>query len=352
MTDPFDILRERLVAAAQRTSAPARASRPNRRMLVVLVAALLVSSSAAAAVMSLTAEDSAPLTGKVGGKPGTGPSDASDYVIELLPDLSAGTTGWCATLTLRHSNGQSITGGEGCGPAPPAAAPQIVGGALVATTPASDESVSYVVVDDRVASVRVDGGRLIIPRASAAIPSGWKAAVWFTAGGPAPAMPVLLDKAGQVISTAPNERAGTRAAGTRRLATRAVDPTDPPHHRCAIDVSTRAGLRAISERVVTATPAHEPDVNGRAFRTCASAVIYLGGRRFTAAVLVDARNPSRRAAPLPGQHPHPGAPGVVEAGGRITARRAGPGWLVVRGVDAPQRLRLLGELKTAGWPVR
>jgi hypothetical protein len=159
-------------------------------------------------------------------------------------------------------------------------------------------------------------------------------------------MPVLLDKAGQVISTAPNERAGTRAAGTRKLATRAVDPARPPRQRCAIAVPSRAGLRAISERVVTATPAHAPDVNGRAFRACASAVIYLGGRRFTAAVLVDAHHPSRQAAPLPGQRPHPEATGVVEAGGRITARRAGPGWLVVRGINPAQRLRLLRALNT------
>jgi hypothetical protein len=346
MTDPFDILRDRLVAAAHATSPPPRLARPRRRMLIVLVAALLVSSSAAAAVVSLTGEDSQPLTGKVGGKPGAGPSDAREYVIEMLPSLSVGEAGWCATLALRHSNGQPIAGGEGCGPAPPAAAPQIVSGALVATTSRSGKSVSYIVVDDRVASVRVDGGRMIIPRPSAAIPSGWKAAVWFTAGGAAPATPVLLDKAGQVISTEPNQRAGTRAAGTRRLATRAVDPARAPHQRCAIEVPSRAGLRAASERVVTETPAHEPDVNGRAFRACAGAVIYLAGRRFTAAVLVDARNPSHQAAALPGQRPHPGAPGIVEAGGGITARRAGPGWLVVRGINPAQRLRLLHALKT------
>jgi hypothetical protein len=347
MTDPFDIVRERLVAAAEASAGAAQTGGQRRgRLLVALVAAVLVSASAAAAIVSLTGEDSAPLTGK----PGGGPSGAPHYVIELLPYLSAGETGWCTTLVLRHGNGQPISGGEGCGPAPPAGAPQIVGGGMSASSP-SEDSVSYAVVDGRVVSVRVDGGRRIIPRASAGIPPGWKAAVWFTAGGSeppgsAPTMPAFLNQDGRLISTAPNERAGTRAAGTAKLATRPVDPAHPPRQLCAIRVPSSPRLRVISERVVTATPVHAPDVNGRAFRTCASAVIYLGDRRFTAAVLVDARNPTHQAAQLPGQHQHRTAAGIVEAGGKITARRARPGWLVVRGISPAQRVHLLRAINT------
>jgi hypothetical protein len=345
MTDPFDILRDRLVAAAEAAPTPARSARRRWRSLVAVAAALVISGSAAAAVVKLTAEDSPPLAGKVAGRPGAGPLGTSHYVIELLPYLSAGRSGWCATVVLHGGKGGPLVGGEGCGPAPPADAPEIAGGAVVATT-GSGTSVSYAVVDDRVARVRVDGGREIIPRPSRAIPAGWKAAVWFTAGGQTPSPVVFLNRVGQPISTAPNQRAGTQVAGTAKLPTRAVDPSHPPHQRCAIDVPVRAGLRAVSERVVTATPARPPDINGRAFRTCASAVINFAGRRFTAAVLIDARDPGRQAAPLPGQRDHPGTTGVVEAGGGITARRAGPAWLVVRGSDPGQRLRLLRALST------
>jgi hypothetical protein len=142
-----------------------------------------------------------------------------------------------------------------------------------------------------------------------------------------------LNVAGRRLSTAANDRAGTRAAGTARLPTRAVDPRRPPPRRCAIRVGN--GLRAVSERVVARLPTRPPDVNGRPFLSCASAVVYLDRRhRYIAAVLLDARAPGRRAAPLTGA-----------AADLITARRHGPGWLVVRGEGAQRRKAVLRALR-------
>ena len=70
MKDPFDILRDELVSAAERAALPAPRKRwgwlrrPSRPVAVLLVA-LVIAGSAAAAVLSLSS--SQPLVGRVPG---------------------------------------------------------------------------------------------------------------------------------------------------------------------------------------------------------------------------------------------------------------------------------------------
>jgi hypothetical protein len=124
-----------------------------------------------------------------------------------------------------------------------------------------------------------------------------------------------------------------------------VDPRDPPHVRYAIRARALPGLRAVSAQIATGAPAHEPDVNGRAYLTRATTLYHLHGRRYRAAVLVDARHPTRRAADLPGATPRTG--GLVDASGHLTARRAGAGWLVVEGPTARERALVLRALRVS-----
>jgi hypothetical protein len=341
MSDPFDVLREQLVGAAEHERRGVLAHR--RWLIVAVAAALLLAASAAAAVVSLTTQESAPLSGTVPRPAGQAAGPASRYAVTLYPDLRPGRTGWCTAMTFHAA--ALITAGGGCGPAPTSAAAQIAGGGLAGTSRAQP-SLTFVVVDRRVARVRLPDRSLIVPLATRELPFGWRAAVWSSVGATEPRS-TLLDRAGAPLSTTPNERAGTPAAGTEELPTRAVGPTHPPRRRCAIRVRRAPGLRAISERIVaTAHPATAPDVNARAFLACASAVAYLGRRRFTVAVLVDARRPHAPAAQLPAQRPFPAGPGVFDASGAITARRAGPAWLVVRGPDRQARLTVLQAVTT------
>ena len=172
--DPFDLLRDQLVAAAapegvrRRRRGRGRGARP----LAIAAAALALGGSAtAAAVLTLGGEPSPPLKGRVDGDP------ARRYSIVLRPDLRAGVAGWCATLALRGQKGP-IGAGTGCGPALEAAYPQIASGA---TTVSPRRILIFRIVDRRVAAVRLADGRRIVPRADPALPAGWRAAIAFQA---------------------------------------------------------------------------------------------------------------------------------------------------------------------------
>jgi hypothetical protein len=367
MNDPFDVLRDELVAAERRLGgagavrarslasgerltgagrSPARRFAPwlRRRPLVLAAALVVASGSAAAGVVSLTSEDSAPLSGTV---PAPSPSATSlTYRIEIVPDLRAGAIGWCSGVALR-SHGRPLGAGSGCGPAPPSDAAQIAGGGM---TVGRDRILMFTVVDPRVAAIRLHDGRTIAPLANPRLPFGWKAAVAFATRAHGHVEPTdldwtLQDASGAEMSNAPNERAGTKAAGTRPLPTRTVDPNDPPQVRYAIRARPLPGLRAVSAQIARGTPTHTPDVNGRAFLTRATTVYYLHKRRYRAAILVDARDPKRPAAELPGSTKR--ADGLVDASGHITARRVGPAWLVIEGAYPRERVAVLQALRVS-----
>jgi hypothetical protein len=129
------------------------------------------------------------------------------------------------------------------------------------------------------------------------------------------------------------------------LPTRTVDPRDPPQVRHAIRARKLPGLRAVSAQIASGAPVHKPDVNGRAYLTRATTVYDFRGRRYRAAVLVDARDPKRPAAELPGAAPR--ADGLVDASGHLSARRVGAGWLVVEGASARERVLVLRALRVS-----
>jgi hypothetical protein len=226
MSDPFDVLRDELAAAAVRsTTTRHRLGRP----LLIAAAVLLSGAAATAAVVSLRSEVSAPLAGK-------GPGAAtggliSRYRIALYPRLAAGHADWCTVVTSRSAPA-NVSGGVECGPAAPRGAPLIAGGGLSGVGE-RNESLSWLVVDRRVALVRLSDGRGIRPRADPAIPYGWRSVVWFGTSVGKPGEPRLLDARGRTLAIESN--AGTHAAGTARLATTSVDPR-APRGDCAIRV--------------------------------------------------------------------------------------------------------------------
>ncbi|MCW3013029.1 MAG: hypothetical protein JWO02_121 [Solirubrobacterales bacterium] len=341
MIDPFDVLRDRLVGAAAatddaRTGARRRRSRSRLRLLSLVAGAVLVTGSATAAVVSITSssEKSKPLQGTALGVL----ARPVAYEVQFSPEIGAGDIGWCAGVTLR-----GVASGRGCGPAAADGALQIAGGGLGSTS-ASGLSVGYAVVAARVAALQLPGGRRVRARPDRRLPSGWKAVVWFERRFET-TPPVLLDAAGRRLVDAASRRAGTRAAGTRALASLSVDPEQPPRRPCTIQVPRAAGLHALSENVLPRLPDREPDAAGRPFLSCASTVVYLHARRYRAAILLDAKQPGARANDLPGQVSVGG--GTVHAFGSLSGRRVGPGRLVVFGTSPDDRDALL-RLLTPG----
>ncbi|MBE2314407.1 hypothetical protein DVA67_000350 [Solirubrobacter sp. CPCC 204708] len=169
MNDPFDALRDNLVAAAR--------SRPvwrrGRRGLLALLGASVLAGGGVATAVVVRDEPSRPARGTV-------PTTGEQYSIELRPDLTAGAIGWCASLSLRRE--RSGAAGSGCGPAAPPGRPQIIGIGMVGPR----EGVLGMVVDERVAVVELPGGRRIVPRADPGVPAPWKLAIATVRGEPGP----------------------------------------------------------------------------------------------------------------------------------------------------------------------
>ncbi|HET6507187.1 MAG TPA: hypothetical protein VFG42_10375 [Baekduia sp.] len=332
--DPFDLLRDQLVTAA----APRRvAARRRWRPLVVLAAALALGGTAtAAAVLTLSGEPSPPLKGRVPGGGGGNASAVRAYAVVLRPDLRVGAVGWCSTVALRGERG-SIAAGSGCGPAAQAAYPQISGGGMSVSNAVA---LGYWIVDRRVAAVRLRDGTRILPRADAALPFGWRAAVAFVTARRG-AMPTdaltadLLGADGRVL-LAGSGRTADAPRGVPSLPARPVDAHRPPARRCAIGHRALPHLAALEQTIATGALNRPVDTAGRPFRTCSTALFRLDGVRLRAAVLVDARDPSRPAAALPRGYVGPLA----------AARRVGRAWLVVDGGTNVARRRLLAGLTT------
>ena len=327
--DPFDVLREQLVAAAAPTSV--RAPRRRRwRPLVLLAGVLALGGTATAtAVLTLSGEDSPPLRGQVPGS-----DTVRRYAIAMRPDLRAGTAGWCSTVQLRGRT--DVTAGTGCGPALLGGHPLIAGGG---TTAGPTRILNFAVVSRRVATVRLADGRRIAPRADPALPFGWRAIVAFTTtrggvlDGPANTL-TLLDAEGRRLVTAPARPGDPIVRSVPSLPTTKVDAHDPPARPCAITHAALPHLAALDQTIVRGALARRVDVADPVFRTCSTALFRLDGVRLRAAVIVDARGPRRAPAALPrGYVPH-----------RAAARREGNSWLVVDGGTPRARARLLAAL--------
>ncbi len=118
---------------------------------------------------------------------------------------------------------------------------------------------------------------------------------------------------------------------TRQGRSRPVTQARPARH-CVI--GSAAGYVAGYARVAVSRPTPAPRLVGRAFASCANTVFHTEPSRggLNTAILLDAHDPGRRAAPLPR------TPG-------LSSRRLGPGWIVVFGGKAADRRRLLAQLR-------
>jgi hypothetical protein len=347
--DPFDLLRDQLVeAAAPRTATAGRRrwrSR-HRRGLLVLIAALAVSGTATAAVLSL-GDGHGPAPLRVAYPGDHGPA-AGHYRITLAPDLRAGSAGWC--LTVDYLQGTERAGrGVGCDTAAPAGAP-VLGGAAQSN---GGRNLFLLILDPRVAAVRLLGGQRLVPRASPQIPNGWRIALTFP--------PIrhdhmralqrlvshftLLDARGRHIAQqVPHGLLGLYERGLQPLPVRTVSATHPPAAPCAIVADALPRLRPLAQTIVRGPLAQPVATSGNALRACSHLELSFAGRRMRAGLLVDARGPAHPPAALPGAIAVAGRPGTVAAAGGITARRSGPGWLTVTGGTAALRAQLLAAL--------
>jgi hypothetical protein len=320
MKDPFDILREQLVTAAR----PGRRRRRRTGLAFLAAVVLLGGSGVAAAVTLSRGEPSKPLSGKL---PGTG----RDYEIELRPDLTTGNVGWCV----------SFSGGSGCGPA---ASPQravIIGGGLGGT----GSSVLGLVVNPRVATVVLPGGRRIAARRDPSVPAPWKIAVITAKGEVGPDLR-YLDSGGHAVPD--TDPPGSWAASSHGYPSRDADPDDPPAGApCSLRLAPGTDFRPSTARVLSGPlPTQAPDAVRPSFLACATTVYYLGHTRLRAAVLLDAFAPTSTAPLLPGMTAEPA--GVVKTTRLTSARRAGVGWVSAFGGSASQRAQLLRALRVTG----
>ena len=363
MTDFFDRLEMELLDAVRRSAAPttvvqdrgrSRAPRPRyRRPLLVALLGIMLTGTAAAAVMKLNGEASHPPTGSLHSAPVPGPAPDNgpfarfcaanpgscpgskgskvDYSLSIVPfvgstpstEAGVGSVAWCARLALKTGGGDGVI--QGCSPAQPASSSaRVVGlGAGVGA-----DRMTFVVVDQRVASVHLRSERIIQARRFPGWPTAWKLAIW-RGGHDTPSTVQLLDAEGRRL---PNR--GSLSAPPLRVQS-ATHDIATGYRRCTIS-STRPSVGVSSVRVLADAPRASAALSGKPMLTCASARI---DRRYDAYVLLDAGAPGTRdPVSLPGAVRSKMDPSVVHVGATLSARRIGAAWLVVE-ASTPSRRR-------------
>ena len=122
MSDPFELLRDELVRAAERTAVASPGQgirRPRwlrgRQGLAVAIAGLLVAGGAGAAATVLSGEQSKPLSGVVpaGQQPHTALVAGQRYTIGFAPSIQAGQIGWCVSTRTFSRSGRPRDRGTG-----------------------------------------------------------------------------------------------------------------------------------------------------------------------------------------------------------------------------------------------
>jgi hypothetical protein len=344
--------------------------RGSRRALMVALAALLVGGTAAGAVITLSR--SRPLSGTLAQGPGG--LGASHYRVSVFPYMTVGWSGWCTSAVFDSRSSREATD-YSCG-AIESSGPVIAGGGSFGDP---NGAYSYGIVSDSVASVHWDG-RVFLPIKSQRVPPGTRA--YFISGpagsdglGP-PGLPKLFDSGGREIAIP----LITRDHSVEHLPQIAVDPRNPGTAPCALRASNVPQLIPLAQTVTTPVP--WPRRQPGAFLACANATYKLDGTTVGVAVLVDGSNSERPAPPLPELQPDPAYPGLltghelgnigfphglsvfIDGGGQafntitrqrpqvfanhdVSARRAGPAWIIAEGGTAAQRAALLANLATS-----
>jgi hypothetical protein len=255
----------------------------------------------------------------------------------------------------------------GCGPVE-SSGPVFAGGAFGDMT----GEYSYAIVSDNVAAVHLSDGSAVMPISSPRLPAGTRAYFTITRplNGHRHSLPRLFDGAGQEIHQAQISRENA----VEHLPQLAVNPRSPGTAGCAVHARPTPRLVPIAETVTIPVPwsRHQPG----AFLACANARFRLDMTTLAVAVLVDATNSHRPAPQLPELQPDAAHPGLLTGqelgnlgfpqgsfvanfgGGQafnaptphpfanhdVSARRAGPAWLIAEGGTPDQRAALLALL--------
>jgi hypothetical protein len=292
------------------------------------------------------------------------------YAIPVTPDLEAGDTGWCAypAFELAGSHKLLSPGAGACAPASVGSVAIVGGGEpltnVLDSLPSAraarptgalpsnarlDQALrhaaflNWVVVSDRVAAVKL-GATSFVPLPDPELAAGWRAVAVFTRG-PASGFR-LFDRHGQAIN-----QHGSQPVSPVPVTT--VNPSRLPPAVCALGPSTLAGLGTEWEVVANAAPSRGPVVDPVVLFSCARAWYAFPRSHavYSAAILLDAQNPARRAPALPGLTPSI-RPGDYEeaagTAGQTTARRIGNAWLLVQGPRQLLREALLHNISAAG----
>ncbi len=273
----------------------------------------------------------------------------------LIPSMSGGTAGWCmATINADEA---------GCGLPGRSAGPILdylctTGGRTSGEghrEPARATAVTtvYVLTRAEASAVSVGGGRAIKTTRNSTLPDGFRAAVVEVVG---PVLPlrerlkhlcpriVALDASGEPLLH--GDQQGILLA-TSLPTVHWEAPAASPAAACRLTVSRLPAETVPLQGTIAKRIRAIRGLVGRAYLSCAEATyVYNDEHHLPAAVLLDARHPGTRPAPLPDMTRVPGHPGIFEAPGaegRRVARRIPSAWLVVEeedkiGLDVPIHL--------------
>ncbi len=409
MTPYFERLREELATATERhygagAAESRRQSDGTRRVsrggirrgpVALAVIGVLAAASAAAATVRLLGEPHG-LTGtvppaalrSVPGRRSAAPGSAGGalaglrYAVAVTPDIEPGQAGWCGSPLYTPARSRAeLQGGSACATAVSGGSEGVAGGeplANLASGSVAGEAGSHAAsarsLLNREMRRRLDGREaaaqlewfVFAPPASAVrigaetyplspnpdLPSGWRALVLF-ASGSGPDSVVALDGRGRPLVPSPVGAIEHVQALLGAIPIRHVDPRHPGDSGCRLGPSRLAGATAEWEAVAQSAPTLGGQVPAGTLFSCARAWYALSGPHavYSAALLLDAQDPARRAPELAGLSPA-SAPGEFEmdaaTGRRFSARRTGNGWLVVEGPDARVRHELLGKVAAGG----
>lgn len=360
--------------------------RIGRWPIVALLGVVVVGGSAAAAMIPLfggshrltgTVPDAAlrsPGPGSLAGVPARSLPAGLRYSVPVVPDLEAGDAGWCSypVFTLAGASAPLAGGGGACAPAAAGSVVINAGGEpltnvlnyLASTSPARTKSgrpsragidalqqtlqravfLSWFVVSDRVAAIRINGTKLV-PYTDRGLASNWRALVAFTRG--APTSVVYLQRDGRPISTL------SGSAAPLPLGVATVDPRHLPAADCALGPSHLPGLGSEWEVVAHGVPARNSLAGPDVLFSCARAWYAFPHSHavYSAAILLGAQNPADPAPQLPGltAGTRPGDyQEATQDQAQLTARRVHNAWLVIQGPSQQTREALLHNINASG----
>ncbi len=300
--------------------------------------------------------------------------DGLRYAIPVTPDLEAGNAGWCSypAFFLARSTAPLADGGGACAPASAGSIVIVAGagpltnilGALPTTRapgvkgalrgPAAVEQalrqaafLNWFVVRDRVAMIRV-GSALFVPQPDSELAPGWRAVTTFTRG-PATTFR-YLDHRGHPVNQGQVQPLPPVPITT-------INPRHVPSALCTLGPSDLPGLSSEWEVVANTAPSRGPLVDPNVLFSCARAWYAFPRAHavYSAAILLNAQDPARRAPNLPGLTPST-RPGDYEeatgTAGQTTARRIGNAWLLIQGPRQQLREALLHNIAAAGAAIK